>query len=230
MQPISAESPHILVVDDDDRLRNLLMRYLCEQGFAVSQAADAAQARKLLEVFQFDLAVLDVMMPGESGLSLAGTLNNTLPVLMLSALGETENRLEGLEVGVDDYMAKPFEPKELVLRIRAILRRAPKPSETTWVTFGDYRFDTARQQLHGASGVIYLTSAEATLLSLLARAPNEAVSREALARGLGIEPGNERGVDVQVTRLRKKIEAEEGRPQHIQTVRGAGYQLTGTRA
>ncbi len=224
------EEPHILVVDDDDRLRGLLTRYLREHGFTVTGAGDAGAARVLLKVFAFDLMVLDVMMPGESGLELAGSLKVKPPVLMLSARSASEDRVAGLEVGVDDYLTKPFEPRELVLRIRAILRRSVKPkSGIRKVVFGDFAFDVERAQLTLLGEKVHLTSAEELLLKALASQPGQPVSRETLAGELGLDPANARGVDVQVTRLRKKIEAG-GRPHFIQTVRGEGYRLQGDAA
>lgn len=217
---------HILVVDDDARLRALLSRFLRENGYAVTGAADAKEARELLAFFQFDLMVLDVMMPGESGIGLAASLGAAPPILMLSALTSADDRVAGLEVGVDDYLAKPFEPKELLLRIRAILRRATTPEAAKSVFFGPFVFELATGQLLLGGAPLHLTTAEAALLAQLARVAGKPVTREALARALGMEEGNERSVDVQITRLRKKIEQPE-RPSFIQTVRGAGYLLQG---
>jgi two-component system phosphate regulon response regulator OmpR len=217
--------PHILVVDDDDRLRALITRFLKENGFAVSTARGGGEARELLTLFTFDLMVLDVMMPDETGLALAKSVKNLPPILMLSALGGADDRVAGLEVGADDYLAKPFEPRELVLRIRSILRRSsPATGAAQKVTFGAYVFDRANAQLTCDGEIVHLTAAETTLLTLLASAMGKPVSREVLARGVGLETGAERGVDVQITRLRKKLEPE-GRPHYIQTVRGEGYQL-----
>jgi two-component system phosphate regulon response regulator OmpR len=226
------EKPHILVVDDDDRLRALIGKYLREHGFAVSMAPDAKTARVLLGLFAFDLMVLDIMMPGETGLQLAAALgDNAPPVLMLSAQGEVDDRVAGLEVGADDYLVKPFEPRELVLRIRAVMRRAAAtPAKlSSRVGFGEFTFDVEKAQLKLHAEAVYLTSAEAALLKALAENVGAPVTREALSRMLGLESGNERGVDVQVTRLRRKIEPSAGRPQFVQTVRGEGYQLQGTR-
>lgn len=217
------EKPHILVVDDDDRLRALIKRFLTEQGFLATAARDAAEARRKLEAFVFDLMVLDVMMPGETGLMLLKSINGTLPVLMLSAMGEADDRIKGLETGAEDYLTKPFEPKELVLRIKAILRRNP-PSSAKIVAFGEYRFDLAANRLAADGKPVALTSAEAALLKMLAESAGKPVSREALARRVGA--ASERSVDVQITRLRKKIEG--GKPLYLQTVRGAGYVLYGT--
>jgi two-component system phosphate regulon response regulator OmpR len=217
--------PHILIVDDDDRLRALLKKFLHEQGFIVTAAADAAAARRALEWFLFDLAVFDVMMPGESGLELLASLKTyPLPVLMLSAMGESTDRIRGLEIGAEDYLAKPFEPKELLLRIRAILRRAAaQPEKAKTVSFGDYNFDVATGQLKRGKDNISLTSNELSVLTLLAENAGKPVTREELAKLLSA--ASERSVDVQINRLRKKIEESEGKPVYLQTVRGAGYVL-----
>jgi two-component system phosphate regulon response regulator OmpR len=224
--------PHILVVDDDRRLRDLLKRFLGENGFVVSTAADAAEARTQVTGMQFDAMVVDVMMPGESGLDLTRDLRHTLgtPVLMLTAHGDPEDRIAGLESGADDYLGKPFEPRELLLRLRSILRRAapaPQPTEapvSTVVRMGDAVFDIKRQELRANGLRIHLTSAEAQMLTILAKAPGEPFSRDALAEATGIV-GNQRSVDVQVTRLRKKIEADPRQPRYLQTLRGKGYVL-----
>ncbi|MBY0407453.1 MAG: response regulator [Rickettsiales bacterium] len=219
------DKAHILVVDDDDRLRVLLKKYLREQGFMVTAAADAAEARRKMAWFAFDLTVLDVMMPGESGMELLESLPDKGNVLMLSAMGEAEDRVRGLEVGAQDYLVKPFEPKELVLRIRTILKRsAVEKPKSRLVAFGDFHFDLARSQLKRGDENVYLTSTEMAMLKLLAENAGKPVAREELAK---LMPGgsNERAVDVQVTRLRKKIEESEGKPVHLQTVRGAGYVL-----
>jgi two-component system phosphate regulon response regulator OmpR len=218
---------HILVVDDDDRLRALLKKFLHEQGFMVTAAADAAEASRKLERFVFDLMILDVMMPGQSGLEMLAAKRSQLamPVLMLSAMGDSEDRIRGLEMGAEDYVAKPFEPKELVLRIRALLRRTPARSgKAKIIAFGEYRFDLGSSQLRRGDELIYLTSSEMALLKLLAENAGKPVSREDLGRLMPGNP-NERTVDVQVTRLRKKIEETEGKPLYLQTVRGAGYVL-----
>jgi two-component system phosphate regulon response regulator OmpR len=218
---------HILVVDDDDRLRALLKRFLREQGFMVTVAADADEACRKLSHFLFDLMILDVMMPGRSGLELLAELKEKwrMPVLMLSAMGESEDRIRGLEIGAEDYVTKPFEPKELVLRIRAILRRAQVLPQTKvkTISFGEYYFDLSASQLKRGSENIALTSGEMAILKLLAENAGKPVSREELARAGG--GGNERTVDVQITRLRKKIEESEGKPVYLQTVRGSGYVL-----
>lgn len=219
--------PHILVVDDDDRLRALLKKYLSEQGFMVTAAADAASARRQLAWFAFDLAVFDVMMPGESGLELLASLKSPpgLPVLMLSAMGEPRDRIKGLATGAEDYLAKPFEPEELVLRVRAILRRqaAEKPAPKI-IAFGKCRFDPLSNLLTSGRETIDLTSGEATMLRALAARPGQPLSREELAAAMPGAAG-ERSVDVQITRLRKKIEDGAGKPRYLQTVRGKGYAL-----
>lgn len=218
--------PHIIVVDDDDRLRELLRKFLSEQGFMVTAVANADEARAKLAWFIFDAMVLDVMMPGESGLQLLASLPQSgMPVLMLSAMGEGEDRIKGLETGAEDYLTKPFEPKELVLRIKNMLKRhANRFDKPRLVTFGDYRFDPATSQLKRHDENIYLTSNEVAMLKLLAENGGKPVSREALSN---IMPGvgSERAVDVQMTRLRKKIEESEGKPVYLQTIRGAGYVL-----
>lgn len=218
--------PHILVVDDDDRLRALLKKFLSEQGFMVTSASGAAEARRKMQWFMFDLMILDVMMPGETGLDLLASLKENLtPVLMLSAMGETDDRIRGLEVGAEDYLVKPFEPKELVLRARALLRRsAVQKEKAKTISFGDFVFDLSASQLKRGSEMVPLTSSEAAMLKLLAETPGKPVAREALSK---LMPGgaSERSVDVQITRLRKKIEESEGKPVYLQTIRGAGYVL-----
>jgi two-component system phosphate regulon response regulator OmpR len=216
---------HILVVDDDDRLRALLKKFLSEQGFMVTAAQDAAQARRLIGAFAFDAMVLDVMMPGESGFDLLASLAEPFPILMLSAMGEGEDRIKGLEYGAEDYLTKPFEPKELVLRLKTMLRRADTLKEKSRsVQFGQHRFDLSTQQLRRGDEVVALTSNETALLTFLAENAGAPVAREDLARVMP-GAGSERSVDVQITRLRKKIEESEGKPLYLQTVRGAGYVL-----
>lgn len=217
---------HLLVVDDDNRLRELLRRYLTEQGFRVTAAQNAAVARAKLASMEFDLIVLDLMMPGESGLDFASDLRrqSAVPILMLTAMGEPEDRIIGLERGADDYLPKPFEPRELLARIRTVLRRAPQPRIAPLpraVRFGDCIFELERQLLTRLGVPIRLTSTEAALLRALALAAGTPVSRENLSEG----PGQSRTVDVQVTRLRRKIEADPKFPRHLQTVRGKGYVL-----
>jgi two-component system, OmpR family, phosphate regulon response regulator OmpR len=221
--------PHLLVVDDDLRLRDLLRRYLADNGFRVTGAADAAEARAQLASFAFDLVVLDVMMPGETGLALTRALRERaaphVPVLLLTAMGEPEDRVNGLEQGADDYLAKPFEPRELVLRIRNILqRRLSAAQATVEIRFGNFRFDPSRAELFRGGDTVHLTTVETGLLSILAQQAGQPVSREELSQSAGFS-GNIRNVDVQMTRLRRKIERDPRYPRYLQTVRGTGYVL-----
>lgn len=227
----SSRGRHLLIVDDDDRIRELLKEYLTRAGFRVTAAAGGAPARKLIDSLAFDLAVLDVMMPGEDGFSLTRWLREQrgpagrTPVLMLTARGEPEARIEGLKLGADDYLAKPFEPEELLLRIEAILRRAQdRPtSQAGPLRLGRCEFDPERGELLCDGDVVRLTEAEVALLRLLARTPHAPVDRLELARG-SVDPSG-RAVDVQVTRLRRKIETDHKAPRYLQTVRGVGYML-----
>ncbi len=222
-----ADQPHILVVDDDTRLRELLRRYLSENGFVVTAAKDAAEARQLLAGLQFDLIVLDVMMPGEDGFSLTESLRrtDTVPILLLTARGDVGDRIEGLEKGADDYLSKPFEPRELLLRISTILRRAGSGnSGRRALSFGACEFDPRSGELLRNDARVHLTEVETALLRSLAERAGAPVSREELIQEGGID-GNERTVDVQVTRLRRKIEPDPRAPRYLQTVRGAGYRL-----
>ncbi len=233
----SGDEAHVLVVDDDARLRGLLSRYLAENGFRVSTAAHAAEAREKLAFLQPDVLVLDVMMPGEDGLKLTQSLRGQTvpsgrgapPIMMLTARGAPDDRIAGFEAGADDYLGKPFEPRELLLRLRAMLRRAvPGPSEpgpAPVVRLGLLRFDAVRGELSDPDGVVYLTGGEAALLSALARRANEVLAREEIAAALGSDDSSERAVDVQVTRLRRKIEADPREPRFLHTVRGRGYVL-----
>jgi two-component system phosphate regulon response regulator OmpR len=225
---------HILVVEDDARLRDRLARFLTNEGFRVTAAQDAAEARARMRGISPDLLVLDVMMPGESGLDLTRALReeqgNDPPVLMLTARGAPEDRIAGFEAGADDYLPKPFEPRELVLRIRALLRRAPAaapaaPEPPGPVRIGTARFDLARGELIGPNGSIRLTGGEVALLTALASRPGEILSREEITSALGTDDTGERAVDVQVTRLRRKIEADPREPRFLHTVRGRGYVL-----
>ena len=228
-----ADECHILVVEDDPRLRERLARYLSSEGFRVTTAGDAAEARSRLRSINPDLMVLDVMMPGESGLdltqSLRGERHSNMPILLLTARGTPEDRIAGFEAGADDYLGKPFEPRELVLRIRALLRRAPPPSDpvgpTGPVRIGSAEFDIERGELRDANGPIRLTGGEAALLMALANKPNEVLSREDIAEALGMDDSGERAIDVQVVRLRRKIEADPREPRFLHTVRGRGYVL-----
>ncbi len=228
---------HLLVVDDDERIRGLLQKFLMRSGFLVSGARDAAQARRLLGGLEFDLIVLDVMMPGEDGISLTRDLRArmTTPILLLTAKGETGNRIEGLEAGADDYLAKPFEPKELLLRINAILRRVPQAKAAEAgpkvLNLGAVRYDVDRGELWHGTDIVRLTATEATLMRIFAATAGAPVSRERLVGDLGRDAAGggggaqERAVDVQITRLRRKIEADPKQPRYLQTVRGEGYML-----
>ncbi|VAV88942.1 DNA-binding response regulator PetR [hydrothermal vent metagenome] len=225
MSAIPDPQTHLLVIDDDDRIRSLLKKYLSGQGFRVSTAANAAKARKLMQTLSFDLLVLDIMMPGETGLELASSLRDSskIPILLLTAKGEASERIEGLRVGADDYLAKPFEPEELVLRIQAILRRSMRVElDGQLLVFGDWRFNPATGDLRGEAGRVSLTDSEANLLRALAKTPGEPVSRLTLSRDTDAA---ERSVDVQMARLRRKIEIDPKNPRFLQTVRGAGYRL-----
>ena len=225
------DAPHLLVVDDDARLRALLQRFLAEQGFRITAAADAAAARRALAAFAFDLVVLDVMMPGESGIELVESLRREgqdVPVLMLTARGAPDDRIAGLEAGVDDYLGKPFDPRELALRIRTILRRATPPAVETSagpVQLGQRWFDPQRVELRGPDGTVRLTGGETALLAALAARAGDVLSREEIAAALGTPEAGERAIDVQVTRLRRKIEPDPREPRFIQTVRHKGYVL-----
>ena len=218
---------HILVVDDDDRIRALLAQFLRERDFRVSTAPDGQAALQLADPMQFDLVILDVMMPGLDGFSVTEKLREAsqTPILLLTARGEPADRIKGLSLGADDYLPKPFEPEELILRVQAILRRSlPKLRGPQSVLFGEWRFDLDAGRLERDGEPVRLTGGEALLLAALATQPGETVSRTALAERAGGEAG-ERAVDVQITRLRRKIEADPKAPLHIQTVRGEGYKL-----
>ncbi|MCO6178885.1 response regulator [Ciceribacter sp. RN22] len=225
---IADDAPHLLVVDDDTRIRDLLHRYLTEQGFRITVAADAGEARRKLEGLNFDLLVLDVMMPGESGLSLTRSIadEKSIPVILLTARSEAESRIAGLEAGADDYLAKPFDPRELVLRINNILRRntvadAPKIEQ---VMFGPYTFSLSRRELKKASELIRLTDREQEIMVLFASRAGDTIPRHELV-GNDTEVG-ERTIDVQINRLRRKIEDDPANPVWLQTVRGIGYRLS----
>lgn len=226
---MSDDLPHILVVDDDTRLRGLLQKFLSDNGFRVSTASDAADARGRLTGIDFDLLVLDVMMPGESGLDFAASLRtaaNSVPILMLTAMGEPEQRISGLEKGADDYLVKPFEPRELLLRIRSILRRTPQTPVAVAATvhMGDATYDPEHERLSRKGRDVRLTSIEAAMLNALAAPPGNVLSREELIERTGASGGG-RAIDVQVTRLRRKIEPDPRFPRYLQTVRGRGYVL-----
>ena len=222
-------TPHILIVDDDTRIRDLLQRYLSDNGYRTSTAADAAEAQTKMEALTYDLLVLDIMMPGITGLEFTEKLRkaeNAVPILLLTALAETENRIEGLSGGADDYLPKPFDPKELLLRIQSILRRsvadenALAPPEE--VRFGDYLFRFEHGELTCDGARITLTTREIAVLQCLTHTPGRVVSRLELADGDDI---SERAIDVQINRLRRKIEQDPREPIYLQTVRGSGYVL-----
>lgn len=219
--------PHILVVDDDDRIRKLVSRYLNEHGFLALSAADAGEAKELLKISQFDALVLDVMMPGQDGRELTQELRqkSDIPVVLLTALSETDDKLSGFHSGADDYLTKPFDPQELVLRLQAILRRRPKVEvEEVSVKIGEWVFDPTQNELAKEGESIRLTDVEATLLKALASRSGEILSREKLADLCAMDAG-ERTIDVQVTRLRKKLGEDSKAPRYLQTVRGKGYLL-----
>ena len=224
---------HLLIVDDDERIRVLLQKFLIRHGFWVTSARDAEHATRILSGLEFDLIVLDVMMPGENGIDFTRTLRETMatPILLLTANGETEDRIAGLEAGADDYLAKPFEPKELLLRINAILRRVPQPATTElmpkFLNLGPIRYDVKRGEMWQGEQLVRLTATESQLMKIFSQSPAEAVSRTELVEKLGRDTGQaqERAVDVQITRLRRKIEQDPKQPRYLQTVRGAGYML-----
>ena len=232
-----ASDAHLLIVDDDARIRGLLQKFLIRHGFLVSAARDAAQARRLLAGLEFDMIVLDVMMPGEDGLTLTAALRAEIdtPILLLTAKGETGDRIAGLEAGADDYLAKPFEPRELLLRINAILRRVPAepagPAGPKVLHLGPVRYDIEKGELWHGEEPVRLTATESALMRIFSARPGEALSRAQLVAELGRDGGREgagaqeRAVDVQITRLRRKIEADPRQPRYLQTVRGAGYML-----
>jgi len=222
------DKSHVLVVDDDTRLRELLKNFLSRNSFRVSTAKNAAEARQHLAALDFDLIVLDVMMPGQTGLDFAGELRKTsdVPILMLTAMGDPKDRIAGLEKGVDDYLGKPFEPRELLLRIQSVLRRGRHSDvmEPGRVSFGPFQFDLALGELTQKGKRVPLTDAEIALLRALCTNLGEVLSREALCKSVG-GGMNERAIDVQVTRLRRKIEPDPGFPRYLRTVRGQGYRL-----
>lgn len=222
---------HILVIDDDPRLRRLLQRYLSENGFRISGAESAQEARGLLKFLQPDAIVLDVTMPGEDGLQLTHSLREEgkdMPIILLTARGEPEDRIAGLEAGADDYLGKPFEPKELLLRLKIQFRRLSQPvalDNIRLIRLGTMEYDPVRNLLNDKDGVVHLTGGEIALLRILAAHPNEILSREEIVQKIGMEEIGERAVDVQVTRLRRRIETDPRQPQFLHTVRGKGYVL-----
>ncbi len=230
---MSDVDPHLLIVDDDERIRELLKKFLVRNGFLVTSARDAAHARRILSGLDFDMIVMDVMMPGEDGMSLTSAIRETsmTPILLLTAKGDTEDRIKGLEAGADDYLPKPFEPKELLLRINAILRRMPEVKDADTVPkvlhLGAIRYDIDRGEMWKGEETVRLTATESQLMRIFSATPGEPVSRNKLVEDLGRDRGQaqERAVDVQITRLRRKIEADPKQPRYLQTVRGAGYML-----
>jgi two-component system phosphate regulon response regulator OmpR len=225
--------PHLLIVDDDERIRVLLQKYLIRNGFLVTAARDAAHARRILSGLDFDLMVIDVMMPGEDGLSLCKHIRetSTTPIMLLTAKAETEERIQGLEAGADDYLGKPFEPKELLLRINSILRRIPQAdlsdNAPKVISLGSIRYDMERGELWQGDDLVRLTATETQLMKIFSNRPGEAISRTQLVEDLGRDRGQaqERAVDVQITRLRRKLEENPKQPRYLQTVPGAGYML-----
>ena len=226
------DKSHILVIDDDARLRALLQRFLRESGYLVSVAKDADDARVLVAEYRFDLLIVDIMMPKESGLLFLEKLRieSKVPVILLTAMGETADRIAGLELGADDYLPKPFEPKELLLRMKNILKRAPKFKvlETINFDFGDCFYDVEKKELLSKQGdIIHITPVEQSLLNILSEKSGQIFSREELADMLGAGQ-SPRSIDVQITRLRKKIELDSKNPRYLRTVRGKGYMLLGS--
>lgn len=230
---MSADAAHLLIVDDDERIRGLLQKFLVKNGFLVTAARDAAHARRLLAGLEFDLIVLDVMMPGEDGVTLCRDLRRKLatPILLLTARAETGDRIAGLEAGADDYLPKPFEPRELLLRINAILRRVPQAEPVVIapkvLALGPVRYDIERGEMWAGAVQVRLTATESHLMRIFSGRPAQAFSRAALVAELGRGGGQaqERAVDVQITRLRRKFEADPRQPRYLQTVRGEGYLL-----
>jgi two-component system phosphate regulon response regulator OmpR len=227
LEGLADDAPHVLVVDDDQRIRGLLSKYLTNNGFRVTQAADAAAARAALRGLQFDVIILDVMMPGESGLDLARFLKSTtqVPVCMITAQAEPTHRVEGLEIGVDDYVAKPFEPRELLLRLNNIMRRGVPEEDhaNDEICLGALTFHITRGELRRENKTIKLTERERELLRMFAKRPGDSISRHELAADEST--GSERAIDVQINRLRRKIETDPSNPVYLQTVRGKGYIL-----
>ena len=216
---------HVLIIDDDDRIRDLLSRYLVKQGYRASTAANAEEARQKMSGLKYDLLIVDIMMPGEDGLSLTRSLReyHDVPIILLTALGEAEQRIEGLRSGADDYLSKPFEPEELLLRIDNVFRRAGRTEIANKVVFGPYEYDLSKSLLRKNGKQMKLTTGEQTLLTLLAGQAGAVVSRYILSEN--IKAQSERAVDVQMTRLRRKLEDDTSEPQFLLTVRGEGYRL-----
>jgi two-component system, OmpR family, phosphate regulon response regulator OmpR len=228
LEPMPDDAPHLLIVDDDTRIRELLQKFLSGKGFRVTTAADAAEARRKLEGLDFDLLVLDVMMPGETGLALTKSLREIrdIPVILLTARAEAESRIAGLEAGADDYLPKPFEPRELVLRINNILKRSVNPSKPKidQLIFGPFTFSLVKKELRRGASLVGLTGREQDIMMIFAANAGQTIARHELA-GTGADVG-ERTIDVQINRLRRKIEEDPGNPVWLQTVRGIGYKLS----
>ncbi|MCY4288350.1 MAG: response regulator [Aestuariivita sp.] len=230
---VDAAASHILIVDDDERIRELLKKYLLQHGYRVTAAGDAERARRLLLGIEFDFVILDVMMPGEDGVTLTRSVREHLntPILLLTARSEIEDRIDGLEAGADDYLVKPFDPKELVLRINAILRRMPETvplgSSRNILKLGQVQYDVRLGKMHRGSELVLLTATESQLMQIFARSLGKVFERAKLVEilGRGRETAQERAIDVQVTRLRRKIEDDPKQPKYLQTVRSAGYML-----
>jgi len=230
---VDLNGAHLLIVDDDSRIRTLLAKFLSKNGYLTTTARDAAHARRLLAGLEFDMLVIDVMMPGENGFEFTRDLRRThsTPIMLLTARGEASDRITGLEAGADDYLPKPFEPQELLLRVNAILRRAPvettRPAPPKNLQLGAFRYDISRAELWQGETLIRLTSTESALMKVFAAQPGETMSRTRLveALGQGNSTAQERAIDVQITRLRRKIEADPKAPRYLQTVRGAGYTI-----
>lgn len=227
------DEAHLLIVDDDERIRTLLQKFLMRHGFFVSSARDAGHAGRILSGLDFDLVVLDVMMPGEDGVSFCKRLRSErdVPILLLTARGETAERIAGLEAGADDYLAKPFEPKELLLRINSILRRSPPTEPASEVPkmlmLGPLRYDVSKGTLWQGEDPVRLTATEAQLMRIFSADLDKPLSRASLVEKLGRDEGQaqERAIDVQITRLRRKLEEDPRQPRYLQTVRGEGYML-----
>ena len=223
-----ADKVNVLVIDDDERIRDLVARYLNEKGYIAMVAGSAEEAAGFLKLYSFDILIVDVMMPGDSGVEFTQSLRvqgNQTPVILLTAMGEVEDRILGLEAGADDYIPKPFDPRELVLRIDAVIKRVPKEnSKITKVQIGQWQFDIDHPELFDGQTRIALTNVEANLLQILMQTPGDVVSRDYLSQQCNLDP-NKRTIDVQVTRLRRKLEEDSNRPRYLQTVRGQGYLL-----
>ena len=226
--------PHLLIVDDDERIRSLLKQFLIQSDYLISTAENAEQAGTLLSTIEFDIIILDVMMPGQDGITFTAELRkskNITPILLLTARGETEDKIKGLEAGADDYLPKPFEPKELLLRINAILRRMPDLKKDQMspktLNFGNLTYDVTRSELWEGNKQIRLTTTEIHLMKIFTSALGEPISRAELVTSLGkdVSLAQDRAIDVQITRLRRKIEVNPSQPRYLQTVRGAGYML-----